>query len=152
MEPHRSQNKPVAQKGKGRLVTDHIGQFNTVTVWAMYFVPESNPGRHANLGYQIAGEHLPVVVGLVSEDDNGNACKHCFRCVHCVNAGHAGECPGMAAHAQVEWRREQERRPEVLVELAQMDVPAYLGLAGRIREVVVRLNQLHAGPAQRDNE
>jgi hypothetical protein len=152
MEPRRSRNKPVAHQGKEHLVTDRIGQFDTVTVWAMYFVPESDPGRHANLGYQLPGERLPVVVGLVAEDDSGNACKHCFRCVYCVNAGHTGECPGMAAHAQVEWRREQERRPEVLVELAQLDVPAYLGLAGRIREVVVRLAQLYANPARRDNE
>lgn len=130
-----------------------LGQFETVKTWALYFVPASNPGTHtADPLYQLVHEDKPVVVGLLAEDDSGNVCRHCHRCLHCANEGQVGACPGLDAHARVAQRREQERRPGEVIEIAELEVPKYLNLGGRIREVVERLNATVANPMSHEDD
>lgn len=128
-----------------------IGQFSTVKAWALYFVPDPNSGKHADVLHRFVHEDKPVVVGLLAEDDSGNMCRHCRRCLHCANEGRAEGCPGLGAHARVAQRREQERRPEEVIQVAELEVPKYLNLGGRIREVVERLNAALANPAPRED-
>jgi len=130
-----------------------IGQFSTVKVWALYFVPDPNPGRHAaDVLHRFVHEGKPVVVGLLAEDDSGNVCRYCYRCLHCANEGRIGECPGLEVHAQTAQQREQERRPEEVIEIAELEVPKYLNLGGRIREVIERLNATLTNPASHEDD
>jgi hypothetical protein len=143
-ETRPAQGKPhYALTERNALVSEQprvqIGHFSTVIVWALYFRPDPNPGKHANLRHHIPGEELPVVIGILAEDDTRSACRNCNRCIHCMNSNNDGDCPGLEAHARVEQQREQERRPEQAIQVARFEMPAYLSLGGRIREAVEQL-------------
>lgn len=122
-------------------MTEHssaqIGDFTTVTVWALHFQPADDQGHAARLA---PGSARPIVIGLLADDDNNRStCRHCFRCLHCLQANHDGECPGLESHARAQLRAEQERRPDQRIELDRFEMVAYLSLGGRIREVLDQL-------------
>jgi hypothetical protein len=108
-----------------------IGQFRRVKVWALYFIPE--PAEDTNLVDQVVPQPAAAVVWFLSDDE-----CHCGRCTPFVNER---SCPELEAVARSQHRREQERRPDQVIELDTFEMPAYLTTGGRIREIVAQVTE-----------
>lgn len=115
-----------------------LGQFNKVTVWAMYFEPDAPDPATADLVDLAIGRPDAEIIALVADD----------RCV-CGDCAPqpltTDHCPQVERVAREVLQIEQERRPDQRLKLDSFTMPTYFTTNGQIREVVNQIAARHEG-------